>query len=308
MEDLRKFFGRNHLLTTVVMSAVISAVVGGVFGYYGATFLNQPVSSGNVVNRITNPTTTVISNEEQKVISVAKRAAPAVVSIVATKDLVFIERGQINPFQDFCDDPFFRQFLGGQCNLPSQPPRQRTERRQVSAGTGFIVSADGLILTNKHVVSVSGADFTVITNDNKKYPAKILLADPNQDLAVLKIETASLPILPLGDSAKLQTGQTVIAIGNALGQFSNTVSKGVISGLSRSIVASSGGGASEKLDQVIQTDAAINPGNSGGPLINLSGEVIGINTAIVQGAQNIGFAIPINQAKAGIEQVKNFEL
>lgn len=298
-------FRKNQLLPVIIVSSIVSALVGGVFGYYGATFLNQPVSPGSIINRITNPTTTVVSNEEQKVINVAKRAAPAVVSIVATKDLIFVERGWVNPFQEFCDDPFFRQFLGRQCNLPSQPPQQRTERRQVSAGTGFVVSANGLILTNKHVVSVSGADFTVITNDNKKYPAKVLLADPNQDLAVLKIEAAGLPVLPLGDSAKLQTGQSVIAIGNALGQFSNTVSKGVISGLSRSIVASNGGGTAEKLDQVIQTDAAINPGNSGGPLINLSGEVIGVNTAVVRGAQNIGFAIPINQTKAGIEQVKN---
>lgn len=266
--------------------------------------MNQPISSGSVINRITNPTTTIVSNEEQKVISVARKASPAVVSIVATKDLVFIERGQINPFQDFCDDPFFHQFLGGQCSLPSQPPRQRTEKRQVSAGTGFIVSADGLILTNKHVIDISGADFTVITSDDKRYLVQVLAKDPNQDLAVLKIEAAGLPVLPLGDSAKLQTGQSVIAIGNALGQFSNTVSKGVVSGLSRSITATSGSGT-ERLEEVIQTDAAINPGNSGGPLLNLTGEVIGVNTAIVQGAQNIGFAIPINQAKAGIEQVKN---
>ncbi|MBI2057779.1 MAG: trypsin-like peptidase domain-containing protein, partial [Candidatus Yanofskybacteria bacterium] len=130
----------------------------------------------------------------------------------------------------------------------------------------------------------------------EKYPAEILAKDSLHDLAVLKISGNKFPTLKLGDSDKLQIGQTVIAIGNALGEFSNTVSRGVVSGLSRSIVASSGTG-SEKLEQLIQTDAAINPGNSGGPLLNLNGEVIGINTAIAQGAQNIGFAIPVNQVR-----------
>ena len=160
-----------------------------------------------------------------------------------------------------------------------------------------------MILTNRHVVDVQGAEYTVIMSDGKKYPAKILARDPIQDLAVMKVEAVGLATVKIGNSDKLQVGETVIAIGNALGQFSNSVSKGVISGLSRSITASSGN-SSEKLDKVIQTDAAINPGNSGGPLINLNGEVIGINTAIVSGAQNLGFAVPINMAIKDIKDVQ----
>lgn len=303
---LVRFFRRNFLLAVVVVSFVVSAVVGAVFGYYGAAIFGQglPPAVRQFVRLSQN--TSVTSDEESKVIAVVKKSSPAVVSIVASKDLTIVERqGTFNPFEDFCRDPFFRQFLGEQCSIPSQPPKTRTERQPVAAGSGFIISADGLILTNKHVVDVPGADFTVVTSDNKKFSAKILAKDPVQDLALVKITAAGLPSLNLGDSTKLEIGQTVIAIGNTLGQFSNTVSKGVISGLARSIVASEAGGSSEKLEQVIQTDAAINPGNSGGPLLNLSGEVIGINTAIVQGAQNVGFAIPINRAKRDIEQVRS---
>lgn len=303
MENLNKVFNKNPLLGVIIICSLISALVGAVFGYYGASLVSLDLPAGVFKRTTISPSGSALTDDENKVIEVVRKASPAVVSIVAAKDLTFVEQGRINPFRDFCDDPFFRQFLGGQCDLESRPPQQRTERRQVGAGTGFIISADGLVLTNKHVIDVAGADFTVITSDNKKYPAKIVAKDPIQDLAVLKISSGGLPSLTLGDSGKLQIGQTVIAIGNALGQFSNTVSKGVISGLSRSIVAS-GGSTSERLEQVIQTDAAINPGNSGGPLISLDGEVIGVNTAIVQGAQNIGFAIPINQAKRDIAQVK----
>jgi len=280
---------------------LVSAVVGGVFGYYGATFIGQSISP--VIQKTIGSSGSgyqPVTDEESKVVSAVNHASPAVVSIVATKDVTIVE--QQSPFQQFCNDPFFRQFLGDQCNTPSQPPQTQTQ--QVAAGSGFVIDSNGLILTNKHVVNISGASYTVITNDGKKYPAQVLARDPVQDLAVVKINASGLPALTLGDSSNLQIGQTVIAIGNALGQFSNTVSKGVISGLSRSITASEGGGSSETLSQVIQTDAAINPGNSGGPLLDLSGKVIGLNTAIVEGAQNIGFAIPINQAKKDISQVE----
>lgn len=306
MSDIVKTIRKNKILTNIVVSFAVSAVVGAVFGYWGATSFGPNLVSPLV--QLVRPTETkapAVVTEETQVINVVKHASPAVVSIVATKDLTIVERqGIFNPFEDFCKDPFFRQFLGSQCDIQSQPPITKKEKQQVSAGTGFIISSDGLVLTNKHVINVSEADFTVITSDNKKYPAKILAKDPVQDLALLKVSATALSSLTLGDSSKLQIGQTVIAIGNALGEFSNSVSRGVISGLSRSITASEGGGRSEKLEQVIQTDAAINPGNSGGPLLNLSGEVIGINTAIAQGAQNVGFAIPINQAKRDIQQVK----
>jgi serine protease Do len=172
-----------------------------------------------------------------------------------------------------------------------------------------------MVLTNKHVVLDEEADYTIFTTDGRKFPAKVLAKDPLQDLAILKIEKEKIvdsdgefqlkpfSVVKLGDSSGLQIGQTIIAIGNALGEFRNTVSVGVISGLGRTITAS-GGGFVETIEDVIQTDAAINKGNSGGPLLNLKGEVIGINTATVLGAQSIGFAIPVNKAKRDIEQVK----
>jgi len=301
-----RFIRKHFFLSIVVLSFVVSAVVGGVFGYYGATFFNQGATP--LIQHLTgtkSDTYQPVTDEESKVVNAVKQASLAVVSIVATKDLTIVERqGIYNPFEEFCKDPFFKQFLGNQCDIQSQPPQTRTEKQQVAAGSGFIINSNGLILTNKHVVNISGANYTVITSDGKKYSAQVLARDPVQDLAVVRINASGLSALTVGDSSNLQIGQTVIAIGNALGQFSNTVSKGVISGLSRSITASEGSGSSETLNQVIQTDAAINPGNSGGPLLNLAGQVIGVNTAIVQGAQNIGFAIPINQAKKDISQVE----
>ena len=159
-------------------------------------------------------------------------------------------------------------------------------------------------MTNKHVVFDSDAEYTVVTTDLEEYPAKVVSRDPINDIAVLKIQTKGLPAVRLGNSSKLELGQTVIAIGNALGMFSNTVSKGIVSGLSRSISASLGEkGQMEHLRGVLQTAVAINQGNSGGPLINLDGEVVGINTAIIYGAQNIGFSIPINWAKQDLEDI-----
>ena len=235
----------------------------------------------------------VLDYENAK-ISAVKRVSPAVVSIIVTKDLPVLERYYANPF----GDDFFNQFF----SIP-QYREKGTEKREVGGGTGFIISSDGLILTNRHVVQDEKAESTVLTNDETKYPAAVLARDPVLDLAILKIEKTGLPTAVLGDSDKLELGQTVIAIGNALGEFRNTVSVGAVSGLSRQVTAR-GAGQTEILKDVIQTDAAINPGNSGGPLLNLRGEVIGVNVAMVSGAQSIGFAIPINQAKSAIESVK----
>lgn len=172
-------------------------------------------------------------------------------------------------------------------------------------GTGFVVSSEGLIVTNKHVVSDSSATYKVVTKDGKEYDAKEISRDPSNDIAIIKIEASGLKPLELGDSSGLKVGQFVIAIGTALGEFRHTVTTGVISGLGRGITAGSGlEGYVEKLDDVIQTDAAINPGNSGGPLLNSAGQVIGVNVAVAQGAQNIGFALPINIVKAGLIQFK----
>lgn len=174
------------------------------------------------------------------------------------------------------------------------------------AVVSIIITKDGFIVTNKHVIIDPEADYTVLMNNSKKYAAKVLAQDPVNDIAVLKVEANNLPTVELGDSANLKVGQTVIAIGNALGEFRNTVSTGVISGLARSVTAGGAGLGSEQLVNVIQTDASINPGNSGGPLLNIAGQVIGINTAMAQGAQNIGFAIPINEVKNTIDSIKKF--
>lgn len=240
------------------------------------------------------------TSQEEAIIKVVKEASPSVVNIIITKDVPVFEEYFYNPFEEF------EEFFGPtpfEFKIPGY--RQKgTEKKEIGSGTGFIISEDGLILTNKHVVIDEEAQYTVFTPEGEKYQAKVLAKDPIRDIAILKItSTKKFKSLKLGDSETLQIGQTVIAIGNALGEFKNTVSVGVISGLGRTITAS-GGGIIETIEDVIQTDAAINKGNSGGPLLNLKGEVIGINTATVLGAENIGFAIPINQAKKALQQFK----
>ena len=237
------------------------------------------------------------TSAEEKIINIVRTLSPSVVSIVATKDLPIFEQYFGSPFGS---DPFFDQFFP-EFQIPQQ--RQRgTERREVSAGTGFVV-ASGFIVTNKHVVADTGADFTVVTSSGDTFEVEVLARDPTEDLAILKFEGLDLPPLLLGDSDDLAIGQTVLAIGNALGELENSVSVGVVSGLSRTLTAG-GLGGSQVLREVIQTDAAINPGNSGGPLINLSGEVIGINVARAVGVDNIGFSVPINRIKNALEQVE----
>jgi len=225
-------------------------------------------------------------------VETVKRTVPSVVSIVISKYLPKIK--------NIYGMPTPHQFIFGEVE------EGQREKIQVGGGSGFIVHPDGLILTNKHVVFDPDAEYTVIAEDMTEYPAKVVSRDPINDIAVMKINAKNLPTILLGNSSKIELGQTVIAIGNALGIFSNTVSKGIVSGLSRSISAAMGGadgGVMEHLRGVIQTDVAINQGNSGGPLINLDGEAIGINTAIIFGAQNIGFSIPINWAKDDLEDI-----
>lgn len=238
---------------------------------------------------------------ENAVIKAVEEASPSVVSVIVSKDLPVIEQCPADPFGGLPEE--FKQFFGGGITF-TQPCEKGTKKQEVGGGSGFVISEDGLILTNKHVVADEKAEYTVLMNDGKKYSARVLARDKVQDLAVLKIDIAGLKPLKLGDSDALKLGQTAIAIGNALGEFRNTVSVGAVSGLLRQITASDGVGNAENLDGLIQTDAAINPGNSGGPLLNLKGEVIGISTAIVSTAQSVGFAIPINKAKNAIASVK----
>lgn len=239
-------------------------------------------------------------SQEDLVIAAVKKAQPAVISVIITKDVPILEQ-----YYDDSSNDLFGDFFGSS-PFSFQFPKYRengTEKKEVGGGSGFIVSSDGYIITNKHVVSDAAAEYTVFLNDGTKYIAQVLAQDPSNDIAILKIDAKDLPYLEFGDSDNLLAGQTAIAIGNPLLQFNNSVSVGVISGLSRSIIAGDGFGKSEQLEGVIQTDAAINPGNSGGPLLNLKGEVIGVNVAVAS-AENIGFSLPANLVKNAYESVK----
>jgi S1-C subfamily serine protease len=310
-------FWRSRTLWLIVLTILISSIFGFLSGAISGSYFYSEVKNylSKLNIELPNPPTTKTeylpqTSQEEAIIKVVNENSPAVVSIVITKDVPIIEEYYYNPFQEF------EQFFGQPFEFQIPQYRQKgTEKKEVGGGTGFVVSEDGMILTNRHVVLDTAADYTVLTNDGRKFPAKVLARDPVQDLAILKIEQEKtvdkegklnlkkFSTVKLGDSDKLQIGQTVIAIGNVLGEFRNSVSVGVISGLGRTITAS-GGGLVETLEDVIQTDAAINQGNSGGPLLNLKGEVVGINTAMVLEAQSVGFAIPINKAKKDIEQVK----
>lgn len=229
----------------------------------------------------------VVVTEESTIIDVVENSLPSVVTVSIKQN-----RGS----QGYIFDPF-NPFS------PFQEIPQDNEPQNI--GSGFIVSEDGLIITNKHVVSETNATYIVITNDNKEYEVKNIYRDPLNDLAILKIEANNLKPLQLGNSDNLKLGQLAIAIGTPLGEFRNTVTAGIISGLGRGITAGSPfEGFVERLDNVIQTDAAINPGNSGGPLLNSKGQVIGVNTAVALNGQNIGFAIPINVVKELLTQFK----
>lgn len=232
-----------------------------------------------------------VVGEESVVIDVVKNVGPSVVTVVQIAPASQRNTLRLGPFGFF------------------EVPETNSEEQTSSIGSGFILTEEGLVATNKHVVSQAGVKYQVVTSDNKTYDVEKVFRDPLNDIAFLKINPnqntgKKLSPVNLGNSSKLQVGQFVIAIGTALGEFRNTVTTGVISGLGRGITAGSAfQGFVEKLDNVIQTDAAINPGNSGGPLANSSGQVIGINTAVSQSGQNIGFALPISVLQ---ESLKNF--
>ena len=267
--------GRKILIFTAIVIILLAAIGGGAVAdrLWGFKPLDKlfPKTGFRVDTRILT--------EESVVIKVAEDVSPSVVTVsVETPERRILE---FSPFGGFT-----QRIQGGE-------PQD--------IGTGFIVSSDGLIVTNKHVVSATNASYKVVSKDNKEYEVKEISRDPSNDIAILKIEATGLKPVELGDSSNLKAGQFVIAIGTALGEFRHTVTTGVISGLGRGITAGSVfEGYVERLDDVIQTDAAINPGNSGGPLLNSAGQVIGVNVAVAQGAQNIGFAIPINIVKEAL--------
>ncbi|MBI4059336.1 trypsin-like peptidase domain-containing protein [Candidatus Microgenomates bacterium] len=272
----RKLIIVGAIGVVVVASLLGGAVADRLFGIKPLDRLFPKNGSVNLEQRVVN--------EESVVIKVAENVSPSVVT-------VSIETPQRRVLQFSPFGGFGVQEQGGKQDI----------------GSGFIISGDGLIVTNKHVVSKTGA-YKVVTRDDKELAVEKIYRDPANDLAIVKVTPpAGVKLQPveLGDSSNLKVGQFVIAIGTALGQFRHTVTTGVISGLGRGITAGTPfEGYVEELDNVIQTDAAINPGNSGGPLLNSVGQVIGINTAIASGAQNIGFALPINLVR---DSIKNFE-
>ena len=283
MMGRKKRMENNSLISKkgIIVLIIANFVLGFVGGLMALSTVAQSGKLQNIlgVKELTEKAKTasvsnqkIVLEESSAIIDATKKVSDAVVSISTTNNIT----------------DFFGQTY-----------------QQKGGGTGFIITSDGIIATNKHVVSEENADYTIIIADGKSYKPKILAKDISSDLAVLKIEANGLPVVDLGDSSKLEVGQWVVAIGNALGEFDNTVTVGVISAKERQIKASSSpSGATEQLTGLLQTDAAINPGNSGGPLVNMAGQVIGVNTAIVGNAQNIGFAIPINSVKKTIDQVR----
>ncbi len=235
-------------------------------------------------------------SESQALQNAVAKITPAVVSIVESKEVPKLQVTYENPFGN---DPFFQGF-GVQVPVYQQVG---TTTQKVAAGTGFFVRSDGYIITNKHVVPDTNATYTVLLANGAQKIGTIVWRSSTEDLAVVKIAGNGYPTIPLGDSSTLELAQPVFAVGNALGQYNNSVSVGVISGLNRTITAANDQGTTETLKGVIQTDAAINPGNSGGPLVSLTGEAVGINVAMVQGSENIGFALPIQEVASALAQL-----
>lgn len=231
-----------------------------------------------------------VITEESAVIDVVKNVGPSAVTVIEKQQVATNDTFSFGPFGFFQPTPA----AGGQ-------------EQTTGIGSGFIINPSGLIVTNKHVVTDAGVKYQVVTSNNKTYTVKKVYRDPLNDIAFIQIDPnenkgQTLKPVTMGDSSHIEVGQLAIAIGTALGEFKNTVTTGVISGLGRGITAGSQfEGFVEKLDNVIQTDAAINPGNSGGPLSNSAGEVIGMNTAVSQSGQNIGFALPINLVKESLD-------
>ncbi|OGG14638.1 hypothetical protein A2773_02525 [Candidatus Gottesmanbacteria bacterium RIFCSPHIGHO2_01_FULL_39_10] len=280
MKRFLTFLSLGVILVAVIIS---SGSLGFNWGTIGRFLPNQPVLPPSISENLK------IVSEESLVTNVVEDVSPSVVTISISKTRSLGSIFETDPF-----DPF---------SFPSEGRSQNVEQ---DIGSAFVVSSDGLIVTNKHVVSDTGAKYKVITKDDKTYDVERIYRDPTNDLAILKISATGLKTVTMGDSSRIKVGQMAIAIGTALGEFRNTVTVGVVSGLGRGITAGSPfEGYVERLDNVIQTDAAINPGNSGGPLLNSSGQVVGINTAVSSAGQNIGFAIPINVVKESLSNFNN---
>lgn len=263
----------------LILLLIVILITGGVFL---GIFLSKNIIKPKTITE----TKIEVVDEETVVTRVVEKANDSVVTVAISKDV-------LNNSLDV-----FRQMFG----VYEEKVESTNIERDI--GTGFIISEDGLIVTNKHVVSDLGAKYKVVIGKDETVEVANIYRDPINDLAIIKVNKSGLKPVEMGDSSKLKVGQTVIAIGTALGEFRSTVTKGVISGLGRGITAGGVGIGMEKLEDVIQVDAAINSGNSGGPLFDSSGKVVGVNVAVSQGGQNIGFALPINLVKQSVDNFK----
>lgn len=307
----------SRLVAPVLVLGFVAGVLGNVVSQ---RFLLPGLSAagrgnGNV-NATLSPQRVVESSNETAVIKVAREVSPSVVSIVVSKEL---PRYYQNPYDLFFGNPFgfdpFPDNPTARTPAPRRGPVPTPQVQKVGGGTGFVVTSNGLVMTNRHVVEDPEAEYTVITQDGTEYRAEVVTRDTVSDMAFVRMKTKeggtvnNLPVVKfVPDSDSVQVGQSVVAIGNALAEFDNTVTTGVVSGKGRQITAGEMGQGSEELRGLLQTDASINPGNSGGPLVDLSGEVIGINTAIAQEGQGIGFSIPLDQRVIGrlLDQVTKY--
>ncbi len=272
------------------MIVIVAAVFGGAISerLFGFRILDRYFPVSQEASPLSDSVDQRILNEESVYVKVAEKLSPSVITVGVIKTQTVVDFFEGQNALDF----FNRDF------------NSREEVIERDIGSGFIVSKDGLVVTNKHVVQDVQAKYRVIDRDDQVFEVEKIYRDPVNDLAILKISPENKELVPvdLGESDGLKVGQIVIAIGTALGQYRHSVTTGVISGLGRGIVAGSVfEGYVEQLDNVIQTDAAINPGNSGGPLVNSLGQVIGVSVAVASGAENIGFAIPINVVKATLD-------
>jgi serine protease Do len=297
MEHSQNDIVKNDYHSLLLLLACVG--LGFIGGLIGAGVVNQRGAKGLSVSE-----TGAITPEPQSgkngdaIVNVVDKKSPAVVAISIIKNVQQMRNVQVDPFnnQFFGQSPF---------RIQLQQPSGKIIPQEVGGGSGFIVDSNGLIVTNKHVVSDETASYEVVFKNGERIKAKVVARDPLFDLALLKVDKANLPTIQFADSSKIKVGQSVVAIGNALGEFPNSVSAGIVSGLGRQVQAGdSYTGQVETLNQVIQTDAAINPGNSGGPLLNLNGQVVGVNSAVAGSAENISFAIPSNEVVRAINDYK----
>lgn len=259
------------LLVATICTGFVSGAAGG---YFVITHLGVS-SVGSEM-----PLPAIHATPVEPIADLVNRVMPSVVSI----DILSKEEGE---------DPFGDRWINAR------------GREQIAGGSGFFISTDGLIVTNRHVLDGKDVEYEIVTNDGRTYPAEVLAIDSVLDLAVLKIEGSNFPALELGDSDTVRPGQSVIAIGNTLAEFQNSVTMGIVSGVNRRLWAGDDEATAEILEEAIQTDAPINLGNSGGPLIDLQGRVIGINTAVGE-AQSLGFALPANAVRRAVDSVRQF--